>query len=39
MKQASNCGRSKQNTWSLVHTPPMTPIHDAVIGYFGVCNF
>jgi hypothetical protein len=27
MKQASDCGRSKQKTCSFIRTPPMTPMH------------
>jgi hypothetical protein len=31
MKQASECGRSKQNTCSFIRTPPVTPTHSPKI--------
>ena len=31
MKQASECGRSKQNTCSFIRTPPMTPSHEVFV--------
>ena len=27
MKQASECGRSKQNTCNFIRVPPMMPMH------------